>query len=47
LAARVLEQEHIVYPLAVRWFVEGHLRLENGRVRLNAPRPAPAALISP
>jgi phosphoribosylglycinamide formyltransferase-1 len=47
LAARVLEQEHLVYPLAVRWFVEGRLRLENGRVRLNAPRPVPATLISP
>jgi phosphoribosylglycinamide formyltransferase-1 len=23
LAARVLEQEHRIYPQAVRWFVEG------------------------
>ena len=27
LAARVLEQEHRIYPLAVRWFAEGRLRL--------------------
>jgi phosphoribosylglycinamide formyltransferase 1 len=47
LAARVLEQEHVVYPLAVRWFAEGRLRLEGGRVRLAAERPLPAALISP
>lgn len=47
LAARVLAQEHQVYPLAVRWFAEGRLRLENGRVALDAERPAPAALISP
>jgi len=29
LAARVLKQEHRVYPLALRWFVEGRLVLEN------------------
>lgn len=27
LAARVLEQEHIIYPQALRWFAEGRLRL--------------------
>ncbi|MDO6385667.1 MULTISPECIES: phosphoribosylglycinamide formyltransferase [unclassified Uliginosibacterium] len=32
LAARVLAQEHQIYPQAVRWFVEGRLSLENGRV---------------
>jgi len=25
LSARVLEQEHVIYPRAVRWFVEGRL----------------------
>jgi len=35
LAARVLKQEHRVYPLALRWFVEGRLVLENGLVRVN------------
>ena len=34
LAARVLEAEHRVYPLAVRWFVEDRLRIEGRRVRL-------------
>ena len=34
LAARVLEQEHRIYPAAVRWFCEGRLALEGGRVRL-------------
>ena len=47
LAARVLQQEHLVYPLAVRWFAEGRLTLEGGRVRLAAERPFPATLISP
>lgn len=35
LAARVLEQEHRLYPAAVRWFAEGRLQLEGDRVRLN------------
>lgn len=34
LAARVLEQEHLLYPRAVRWFVEGRLHIENGQVRI-------------
>jgi phosphoribosylglycinamide formyltransferase-1 len=32
LAARVLEQEHVIYPRAVRWFVEGRLQIERGIV---------------
>ena len=47
LAARVLQQEHLVYPLAVRWVAEDRLTLEGGRVRLAAERPLPATLISP
>lgn len=35
LAARVLRQEHRIYPLAVRWFVEGRLVVENGVVRVS------------
>jgi len=35
LAARVLQQEHRVYPLAIRWFVEDRLVVENGLVRVN------------
>ncbi|KWF93789.1 phosphoribosylglycinamide formyltransferase [Burkholderia diffusa] len=31
LARRVLTVEHVLYPRAVRWFVEGRLHLENGR----------------
>ena len=35
LGARVLEQEHRIYPQAVRWFVDGRLRLdEMGWVRV-------------
>ena len=32
LAARVLACEHMLYPLAMRWFVEGQLRVANGIV---------------
>lgn len=34
LAGRVLRQEHRIYPLAVRWFAEGRLVIENGVVRV-------------
>ena len=34
LAARGLRQEHVVYPRAVRWFLEGRLVIENGLVRV-------------
>ena len=47
LAARILGQEHRIYPQAVRWFAEDRLRLENGRVRLAAEPAADSALISP
>ncbi len=33
LAARVLATEHRIYPLSVRWFVEGRLAIEAGCVR--------------
>jgi phosphoribosylglycinamide formyltransferase-1 len=33
LADRVLVQEHRLYPLAVRWFVEGRLRIDGQIVR--------------
>lgn len=50
LAARVLRQEHRIYPQAVRWFAEGRLSIDGGRVRLAAaPDEAAAsmALIAP
>jgi phosphoribosylglycinamide formyltransferase-1 len=34
LAARVLRQEHVIYPRAVRWFLEGRLVIESGVVRV-------------
>ena len=47
LAARVLAQEHRIYPLAVRWFAEGRLRLGDGKVVCAAPQDSDGALISP
>ena len=32
LAARVLQREHIIYPRAVGWFVQGQLRIRAGHV---------------
>jgi phosphoribosylglycinamide formyltransferase-1 len=49
LAARVLEQEHRIFPLAIRWFAEQRLVLnDNGQVMfdgalLTQPRTLPAA----
>jgi phosphoribosylglycinamide formyltransferase-1 len=34
LAARVLRQEHVIYPRAVRWFLEGRLDMADGVVRV-------------
>lgn len=47
LAARVLAQEHQVYPLAVRWFAEGRLQLHEGRVLLNLPQDDSRRMIAP
>jgi len=44
LAARVLEAEHRIYPLAVRWLVEDRLRVEDGRLWLRDPAEGPQAL---
>jgi phosphoribosylglycinamide formyltransferase-1 len=36
LAARILEQEHVLLPLAVRLFAERRLRVEGRRVRIDS-----------
>jgi phosphoribosylglycinamide formyltransferase-1 len=48
LSERILVQEHRVYPLALRWFAEDRVRIENGRVHIQSeesqalwPHPAP------
>jgi phosphoribosylglycinamide formyltransferase-1 len=47
LAARVLEQEHVVYAQAIRWFLDDQLALEGNRVKLPAGSRYPGAMISP
>jgi phosphoribosylglycinamide formyltransferase-1 len=34
LAARILEQEHIAFPLAIKLFAEGRLKIEDRKVRV-------------
>jgi phosphoribosylglycinamide formyltransferase-1 len=36
LAARVLRQEHLIYPEAVRWFMEGRLRISESAVDVSS-----------
>ncbi len=46
LAARVLGQEHRIYPLALKLLAEGRIRVENGRCLIDGvPVPDAAALV--
>ena len=48
LAAKVLREEHRIYPQAVRWMCQNALSLDaSGRVRLNQAEQAGPALIAP
>mgnify|MGYP001819849364 FL=1 len=35
LARRVIVEEHVIYPLAARWYLQGRLRLSDGRATLD------------
>jgi phosphoribosylglycinamide formyltransferase-1 len=47
LAARVLAEEHAIYPAALARVAEGHLRLEGNRVYAGEPALPPASLRVP
>ncbi|MBK7354292.1 MAG: phosphoribosylglycinamide formyltransferase [Nitrosomonas sp.] len=47
LANRVLKQEHLVYPKAVRWFLEGRIKLKDDQVKLAPTLNLNQALHSP
>ena len=47
LAARVLRQEHRIYPAVIRWFAEGRLSVVGQRVLLTGEDATPNALIAP
>jgi phosphoribosylglycinamide formyltransferase-1 len=42
LAARILVQEHKIYPMAIRLFLEGRLSIDGRRVRIGDNRPIEA-----
>lgn len=46
LAARVLTQEHRIYPQAVRWIIGGRVRFDGGRVIVDGA-PASGVLLNP
>ena len=46
LAARILRQEHRLYPQVVRWFAEGRVRVAGGRVEVTGQHPAAMLLFS-
>jgi phosphoribosylglycinamide formyltransferase-1 len=45
LAARVLRQEHVIYPRAVRWFLDGKLVIEGDRVRVKGEKAEDAQMV--
>lgn len=47
LRARVLENEHIIYPQALRWLAEGGLRVEGQRVIVKGAEQSKKALVNP
>jgi len=53
LAARILAQEHRIYPQAIQWFAEGRLKFDGRRVFLDPPSRGsfddqePGVIISP
>ena len=47
LSARILHQEHRLYPLVVRWFAEGRIAVAEGRVAVRDIPPGATLLFSP
>jgi len=47
LSARILEQEHRIYPLAVRWIAEGRVRVSGERVLVDGGNPPEQVLLNP
>ncbi|PLX82055.1 MAG: phosphoribosylglycinamide formyltransferase [Desulfuromonas sp.] len=48
LAARILEQEHLIYPRAIQLFAEGRIKIEGRQVIITPPPPdVSGALVNP
>lgn len=47
LAAAILQQEHVIYPRALRWLAEGRLHVEGNTVHVKDAAAQTGALINP
>lgn len=47
LAARILEQEHKIYPQAIQWFAEGRVKVAGRQVNIANSAPLVATLVNP
>jgi len=47
LAARILAQEHVIYPAAVKWIAEGWVRIEDERTSIDGSTPPMGILSNP
>ena len=47
LSARVLEAEHRIYPLALKFYLQGRVTVEGDRARVNVPGPIRGMLQNP
>jgi len=47
LAARILEMEHVIYPLALRLIAEGRVKIAGAVAETTGTAPNPAALVNP
>ncbi|AMV72631.1 phosphoribosylglycinamide formyltransferase [Desulfuromonas carbonis] len=45
LAARILEQEHRIYPEAIRLFAAGRLQIDGRKVRISPPAALPSGVL--
>ena len=47
LAARILEQEHKIYPQAIQWIAEGRVEIINRQVKVTGSETSTATLLNP
>ncbi len=47
LAARILREEHRIYPQALKYLAEGRLKVTDGRVTVDPPEPGSGTLHNP
>ncbi len=47
LAQRVLQQEHRIYPQAVRWFLQDQIHITDNHVAISGSHTSEVALYSP